>query len=192
MKKYVLGIAGYIASGKTTVGKYFQQLGAEFIDADQVVDQLYERGKDGYRKIFSFFGEDYFKKSGELNRHKLAKVVFGDPKKLRILHDLIHPLVTSAVQKLIDKSQSPFIVLEATYFEKKHLRKLVSGLLWIESPKELLFKRLSRAGQIDRKLFERIYRIQVKPAAINFVLTNAGTRPALAKQVKKIWKSVLV
>lgn len=190
MKKYVLGIAGHIASGKTTVGKYLQKLGAEYIDADQVVDQLYGRGQDGYRKIFSFFGEEYFKKDGELNRHKLAKVVFGDPKKLRILHDLIHPLVTSSIQKLVDKSAAKVIVIEATYFEKKHLRKLISGLLWLECPKELLFKRLSKTSKPDRKLFERIYRIQVKPDQIDFVLTNAGTKPALQKEVKKVWKSI--
>src|SRR5579883_2532813 len=101
MKRFVLGIAGYIGSGKTTVGRIFEELGAEFIDADKVVDELYQKGEDGYRKILSFFGEEYFKKNGELNRKKLAQAVFGDPKKLRILHDLIHPLVTNLIQKKI-------------------------------------------------------------------------------------------
>ena len=173
-KKYVLGIAGYIGSGKTVAGMFFQKLGARFIDADEVVDSLYRKGEDGYRKILSFFGEEYFK-NGELNRKKLAKAVFGDPKKLRILHDLIHPLVTNSIRTMIDKSGPGVFVVEATYFEKKYLQALIDGLLWIECPKEVLFARLSKKRGLPRPLFEKILRFQFRPAHPDFVVDNSGS-----------------
>lgn len=187
-RKFVLGIAGYIGSGKTTAGKFFEKHGARFIDADEVVDELYRKGGDGYRKILSFFGEEYFGKTGELNRKKLARTVFGDPKKLRILHDLIHPLVTNAVRKIIDKDDKEFYVIEATYFEKKHLKALVDAVLWIECPKEIIFPRMHASRKMEKPLFERIFRIQVKPAGVDFTVRNDGTKKDFGIELKKILK----
>lgn len=189
-QKFILGIAGYIGSGKTTAGKMFQRLGARFIDADEVVDSLYLKGGDGYRKILNFFGEEYFTAQGELNRKKLARTVFGDPKKLRILHDLIHPLVTNSVQKIIDKEKADFFVIEATYFEKKHLKALVDAILWIDCPKETLFRRMSSSRKMERALFEKIFRIQVKPSRVDFVVRNDGTKKDFEERLKEICRRV--
>lgn len=191
MKKFVLGIAGYIGSGKTTAGRYFAELGARFIDADEVVDELYVKGADGYRKILSFFGEEYLKKNAELNRRKLAQTVFGDPKKLRILQDLIHPLVTSRIQQLIDREGRQFYVLEATYFEKKHLKALIDALLWIECPKDELFRRLQGERGMEKPLFEKIFRIQVQPPNPDFVVVNNGSLEEFSLQLKKVMESLM-
>ncbi len=189
-KKYVLGIGGYIGSGKSTAGKFFQKLGARFIDADEVVDELYGEGEDGYRKILSFFGEEYFLKDGRLNRKKLAKTVFNDPKKLRILHDLIHPLVTNRIQQMVDREDARVFVLEATYFEKKHLKALIDGLLWIDCPKNVAFERLRKIRPIERSLFEKILRIQVQPLKKDFVVDNSGSRQKFEDSLLKVWKRI--
>lgn len=190
MKRFVLGIGGHIGSGKTTAGRFFEKLGAEFIDADAVVDQLYQKGKDGHRKLLSFFGEDYFLKNGDLNRKKLAQAVFGDPKKLRILHDLIHPLVSNQIQKMIDQSSNKIIVIEATYFEKKHLQSLVDKVLWIDCPKDVLFERVNKDRKIERGLFEKIVRIQVKPTQIDFSVDNSGSPSDFEKALLGVWEQV--
>lgn len=187
--KYVLGVAGYIGSGKTTAGMFFQKLGARFIDADEVVDSLYQQGEDGYRKIKSFFGEEYFK-NGELNRKKLAKAVFGDPKKLRILHDLIHPLVTNRIRTMIDKSGPGIFIVEATYFEKKHLQALIDGLLWIECPREILFQRLNVKRGLTKPLFEKILRFQVKPLHPDFIVENSGSPGRFQKLLLSVWEQI--
>ena len=190
MKRYVLGIAGFIGSGKSTVAKYFEEYGAYFIDADQIVHQLYEPEAEGFKRINNFFGDEYRTKKGELNRKKLAKVVFSDPKKLKILHALIHPLVTTEIQKLIDRSNKKFIVLEATYFEKKFLQKLVNAILWVDSPKMLAYQRLAKNRKLDREMFEKIYRLQVRPTKIDFTIHNNKSTPDLKKQVAKIYRQI--
>lgn len=197
MKKFVLGIGGYIGSGKTTAGKFFEKFGARFIDADAVVDELYQRGEDGYRKILSFFGEEYFKKNGELNRKKLAQTVFADPKKLRILQDLIHPLVTSRIQKMIDREvfvnsgdDIRIFVVEATYFQKKHLLALVNAILWIDCKKEILFKRLQKERGMERPLFEKVFRVQIPPPRKDFLVENNGSKKDFDAELEKVWGKI--
>lgn len=192
MKKFVFGIGGYVGSGKTTAGKVFEKLGARFIDADEVVDELYQKGEDGFRKVVSFFGDDYLTAAGELNRKKLAKVVFSDPKKLRILHDLIHPLVTNRIQKMVDQGGDPVVAIEATYFDKKYLQSLVDAVVWIECPKAVLFERISKNRKMERALFERILRIQFKSPRIDFIVENSGSKKEFEDALGEIWKSIVV
>jgi dephospho-CoA kinase len=187
--RYILGIAGYIGSGKTTVARLFEKKGAYFIDADKVVDTLYRPGHEGYKRIIDFFGEPFMTKKGLLNRKKLTRSIFNDPKKLKILHALIHPLVTTEIQKLIDQSQAPLVVIEATYFEKKFLKRLVSKIVWVDCPKELAFKRLASSRHMSRELFEKILRVQVKPPQIDFVIKNDGSLKSLNAKITKIINS---
>lgn len=188
MKKIVLGIAGNIGSGKTTVANFFKDLGAYYIDADKVVDELYQPGQDGQKKIQCFFGDEYILKSGHLNRKKLGKIVFDDPKKLKILNTLIHPLVTAHVQKLIDKADNNFIVLEATYFEKKHLHQFISALVWVDCDKKTAYQNLQNLRPLDKDLFEKIWNIQIKPEHIDFSIKNNGDLNDLKKQVKSFYE----
>ena len=178
-----------MGSGKSTAGKFLEKQGARFIDADKIVDELYQKGEDGYRKIMSFFGEEYFK-NGELNRKKFAKVVFGDPKKLRILHDLIHPLVTNRIRKIVDQSNDKIFAIEATYFDKKHLKALITQLLWIDCPKDILFERVSTERKMERGLFEKILRLQSQPESIDFKVTNTGSKKDFEDELLKVWDKI--
>ncbi len=191
MKKTIVGISGYIGSGKTTVARYFENLGAFFINADAVVESLYQPGKPGYLKISNYFGKEFLTSSGMLNRKKLARFVFADQHKLKILNFLIHPLVTSEVQKLVDQSLAAFIVVEATYFEKKHLGRLVDKILWVECEKSLLKERVLLRPGMTEKLFELIFKTQTKPEKIDFTVENNGSVEELYKKLAFLSKSII-
>ena len=186
-KRMILGIAGYIASGKSEAGRYFAHLGAKFIEADQVVNELYRPGGDGYRKIVSFFGREYLRKNGEINRKKLAKFVFSDGRKLKILNSLIHPLVCEQVRKIIGKSREKMVVIEAAYFEKKRLLEPVDRIIWIECGKRILKRRAIKNNRITGEMFERIIGSQSKPEKIDYKVDNGSNLAALHGQLKKIY-----
>lgn len=190
MKKFVLGIAGHIGSGKSLAGRYFEERGAKFIDADEVVNDLYEPGREGYLKIVNYFGKEFVTRKGILNRKKLAKFVFGDPNKLKILNFLIHPLVTSEIQKLIDQASEIIVAVEATYFEKKHLGSLVDAILWIECDRKTLLRRASKKSGMTEEIFQKILRMQSKPDQIDFAVTNNGTQSELFLQLIKVWDEI--
>ena len=130
----ILGICGHIGSGKSEALKVLRACGWFTVDADEIVHKLYEPGGAGQRKIADFFGEEFLKKDGSVNRPKLRKVVFGDLKKLKILNVLIHPLVFNEIGKILDKVGSGDVAIEAAYFESKYLGKLIDKLLLIDRP----------------------------------------------------------
>lgn len=187
MKKDIIGLAGFIGSGKSLAGHFFEQLGAGFIDADEVVDDLYKKGHDGYRKLVNYFGDEFLKKNGELDKEKLADFIFSDQHKLRIVNDLIHPLVTSEIQKRIDKLDMEKIFVESTYFKPEHVGKLVQDILWIAADREKLKERVLRKTNMPEDLFEKILKFQRKPEEVGGEVDNNGTVEHLYEQLKKWW-----
>src|SRR3989339_1613059 len=144
-KPFVLGVCGKIASGKSTVLSVFKKHGWFTIDADKIVHELYKSGMPGQRRISDFFGEEFMKKDGSVNRVKLRGVVFDNAKKLNILNRLIHPLVLAEVLKILSNSRDvKNVTLEAIYFEDKIFDKVIDKILIVERPisaikKELIF-----------------------------------------------------
>jgi len=190
MKPFVLGIAGFIGSGKSTAGEYFQNLGAQFIDADDVVDELYQPNNDGWLKIMNYFGREFLLAGNQINRRKLAKFAFQHPAKLQILNHMIHPLVAHEVMKVIDHCENEVLVVEATYFDKQGLLKYVDEVLWIDCDREILWKRALKRDEIDRKLFDQIMRAQKKPERIDHTVTNNHGRDELISQLKELWYEI--
>jgi dephospho-CoA kinase len=171
----VIGVTGFIGSGKTTVCKELEKLGVFYIDSDLIVHDLYEAGKEGARKIELFFGEDYLKKDGSVNRRKLKKVVFGDIRKLKILNNLIHPLVCAEIERVLKKSDAEICVIEAVYFEKKNLGRFIDKLVWVEG----------------RNVDEKISNLQEKPKHVDFGIENNSSKEELKIKVKKLWQKIM-
>lgn len=188
MKRKIVGIAGFIGSGKTEAGLFFQKKGALFIDADDVVTDLYQPGEEGYRKIVNYFGDAFLKKNKEVDRRKLAQFVFGDLNKLKIINNLIHPLVTNEVQKRIDISKERIVVIEATYFAPKHLGRIVDAILWIECNEEVLKERVLQRSGMDESLLESVYKSQSKPESVDFVVSNNDSMSSFHDGLKKMWE----
>jgi len=193
MKHFILGIHGYLGSGKSTAGRFFEKKGALYIDADRVVENLYIVGNEGYRQVRNYFGEEFFTVKGELNRKKLAKFVFTDPKKLKILHYLIHPLVTNEVQKLLDASTACLVVLEATYFEEKELLKFVNRMLWIDAERGVVVERLKEQKGYDEKRFAQILEAQRRfllKHKNNDTIENNDSLADFEKQLENLWENL--
>ncbi|MFH1720456.1 MAG: dephospho-CoA kinase [Patescibacteria group bacterium] len=173
----VIGVNGHTGSGKSTVCRVFERLGAYYIDADSVVHALYEKGNAGARKIEIFFGEEFLKSDGSVNRNKLRKVILGDSRKLKILNNLIHPLVAHEVEKLLKKCAKDICVIEAISFDKKHLGRLIDKLIWVD--------------RILDKKNERISNLQEKPEKVDFVLDNNCSKTELKEKSKKLWRKIM-
>ena len=88
-----VGLTGSIAVGKTFVCDVFRELGCHVLDADQVARDVVRKGTPGLAKIVSEFGEDVLTRDGELDRIKMASIVFADEKMRLLLNSIVHPLV---------------------------------------------------------------------------------------------------
>jgi len=194
MSKTVLGISGYIGSGKTEAGIFFKEVGAFFIDADRIVDRIYQVDGEGYKKIKNFFGDEFIKKDGKINRKKLRKFVFSDVNKLKILNGLIHPPVVREIQREILSCKDHVVVVEAVYIDGDMMNGILDKKLWIECDEDKIFARAAGKAKYDRNALAEIFKIQkeikIKPDKPDYIVDNGGSMADLKKQLKKIWEEL--
>ena len=88
-----IAITGGIGSGKTTVAKLIVSKGAVLVDADQIVKDLQRPGGKVFNKIVEIYGNEILLGDGELDRQKIAEIVFNDERELSTLNDIVHPAV---------------------------------------------------------------------------------------------------
>ncbi len=98
-----IGLTGGIGSGKSSVARILQELGAWVIDADAIVHELEARGKPGWRALHEEFGWSVLTASGDLMRRKLGARIFSDPRARLRVDGLIHPLVRHQLYSMLEK-----------------------------------------------------------------------------------------
>lgn len=101
-----VGLTGSIAVGKTFVCDVFRELGCHVLDADKVARDVVKKGTPGLAKIVSEFGEDLLDADGELDRSKMASIVFADEKMRLLLNSIVHPLVFEAQNKWLAEREA--------------------------------------------------------------------------------------
>jgi len=94
------GLTGGVASGKSTVARVLEGLGARIIDADRVGHELLRRPHPAYQEVVRRFGSEILDPTGEIDRKRLGAVVFADPTKLRDLNAILHPPIIARVEEL--------------------------------------------------------------------------------------------
>lgn len=99
------GLTGGIACGKTTVARYFQELGAYLIDADRLGHQLIEPGQAAYPEVVDRFGKEVLDADGRIDRKVLGARVFTDPQALQALNAIVHPRIIARTRELAAERQ---------------------------------------------------------------------------------------
>ena len=99
----VVGLTGGIASGKSTVSTMFREAGIPVICADELAREAVEPGSSGLAEIRRIFGEDVLDDEGKLDREAMARLVFSDRSKRKILESIIHPRVAEGQKPKIER-----------------------------------------------------------------------------------------
>ena len=99
-----IGITGGIATGKSTVSDFIRDKGYCVIDADRIAKSLMEKGNIIYEKTVEYFGQDILDKSREIDRKILGERVFSDPKLIKILNSITHPLIFGEIKNRLEES----------------------------------------------------------------------------------------
>jgi dephospho-CoA kinase len=193
--KFVIGLTGNIATGKSVVRRMLEHLGAYTIDADALTHRAYAKGAPGYQQVVDNFGRWLVKKDGEIDRSKLGNLVFNNPEAMSQLEIIVHPLVRQATEILIKRSIQSVIVIEAIKLLEGDLRKLCDSI-WVTNASEAIqVERLMRKRGMSREQATGRIHMQssqsTKVAVANIVVTNTGSYDALWKQVNAAWKEIV-
>lgn len=194
-EKYVIGLTGNIATGKSVVRKMLEHLGAYGIDADALANRAAARGAPGYQPVVDMFGRYILGANGEIDRAKLGKLVFSDPAALRSLENIIHPYVIQAVDVLLKRARQPVIVIEAIKLLESGLSTYCDSIWVTTAPEKLQKERLvRRRGMTESAALQRIRAqpLQEEKARVaNVLIWNVGSFEDTWQQVTAAWKTIL-
>ncbi len=192
--KYVIGLTGNIATGKSVVRKMLEHLGAYGIDADALSHRAIAQGAPGYQPVIDTFGRWILGPDGQIDRGRLSRVVFADPQALARLEAIVHPLVRQAVDLLIRRSKQQVIVLEAIKLIEGPLRPACDVLFVTYTPPAIQLARLIQKRGLSRET--ALQRIASQPsqdtklAAADFVVRNEGSFEDTWRQVVAAWQKI--
>jgi dephospho-CoA kinase len=192
--KYIIGLTGNIATGKSVVRRMLEHLGAYTIDADALSHRAIAKGAPGYQPVVEKFGKWILDKDGEVNRSKLGGVVFRDSAALAELEGIIHPLVRQAINVLVKRASQTIVVIEAIKLLESELREACDSIWVTYAPEEVQIERLIRKRNLTREDAQHRISLQAaqgeKIAAANVVIRNTGSYDDLWKQVTAVWKQI--
>lgn len=192
--KYVIGLTGNIATGKSVVRKMLEHLGAYGIDADALAHRTYAHGAPGYKPVVEAFGKWILGPDGQIDRARLAKVVFSEPAALSALESIVHPLVGQAVDILIRRSTQEVIVIEAIKLMESELRSQCDSLWVTYAPPEIQIARLMQKRGLSEETARQRINAQppqdVKIAAADMIIRNGGGFEETWRQVLRAWQTV--
>lgn len=193
--KFVIGLTGNIATGKSVVRRMLEHLGAYTIDADALTHRAYAKGAPGYQQVIDSFGKWLINKDGEIDRSKLGNLVFNNNEAMTQLEAITHPLVRQATEILIKRSIQPVIVIEAIKLLEGDLRNVCDSIWVTNASEEIQVERLIRKRGMSRdQASERIHMQSAQSAKVavaNIVITNTGSYDALWRQVNAAWKEIV-
>ena len=194
MKK--LGLVGGIGSGKSRVARLFAELGAVVLDADQIGHSVL-RQKEVKDAIQNRYENHAFDTSGEIDRKKLAEIVFAPTeqgaKELAFLNELTHPRITDDFRKRLaafDAKPVELVVVDAPLLFESGWSTFTTKILFVDVPEEIRWQRCQKRGW-NRKQFDAResaqWSVEKKRQLADHVIHNAGTEEELAEKVRQFW-----
>lgn len=194
-EKYVIGLTGNIATGKSVVRKMLEHLGAFGLDADGLAHQTIAKGGPAYAAVVKTFGEWLLTETGEIDRAKLARLVFTEPEALAKLEAVIHPLVSQALDFLIKRSQSKVVVVEAIKLIESGIAKDCDALWVVNAPEamqvaRLVEKRKLTEAQAKERIAAQPPQIE-KVNAAKVVIANTGSFEDIWTQVQAAFSIII-
>ena len=196
-KKPIIGILGGIASGKSTVAAEFAKLGCKVIDADEIAHKLLDK-KTVKEKIVESFGRAILDSTGRIEHKKLADIAFADYNKLASLNRIIHPLVLSRVEQLIEQysrqNKVKAIVLDMPLLVEVGWDKRCDKLIFVDCRRKIRADRAKKMG-FDKNQLKIRENFQISldnkvSLADNTVENNSGFT-TLVRQVTDIFSYIM-
>jgi dephospho-CoA kinase len=193
--KYVIGLTGNIATGKSVVRKMLEHLGAYGIDADALTHRALAKDAPGYQPVVETFGSWILGPDRQIDRARLGRIVFADPLALASLEAIVHPLVRQAVDVLVRRSRHTVIVIEAIKLLESPLRQNCDTIIVAHaSPAVQLSRLIQKRGMTEEAARQRI-RAQDpqkdKISQADIVIRNDGTFDETWRQVVKAWQKIV-
>jgi len=195
----VIGLAGGIGSGKSTVSQFLAELGAVIIDADRVGHEAFNPGTELWREVVAAFGRQIVTPSGDIDRKKLGEIVFGNAESLWRLNQIMHPRMYDTIKAQLEEYRQQGVavaVLEAPLLIEANWTSVVDEVWVTVASEATVLKRLQeRTGLSKEKSLARIRsqlpsEERIKRADV--VINTDCSLEEVKTRVKELWDRLQV
>ncbi len=192
--RFMLGVTGNIASGKSTVTRILAELGAKVIDSDLVYRELVGIGRPLLLHLAERFGERIIAADGSLDRSALGRIVFQDPALLAELDRITHPAVIAEVDRRVSQIDHGVVVLDAVkLIESGHVERCDAVWVVVADPDEQVTRLMIRNTVTEEEAKRRVAAQPPLPEKLtraDLVIDNNGTPDETREQVMRGWEAL--
>ena len=189
------GLTGGMGSGKTTVGKLFQSLGAYVLDADEISRSLVDFGKPAWQEIVDLLGNGIIKDDQTLDRRKIADIIFNDFGKKKALEAILHPRVMEEEQAIfkdiLNDDPSALVIIDAALLIESENYRKVDKVIVIACDEETQLRRIMSKNTFSREDAQRRLQqqmpLQEKIKFADYVLHNDSGLSELEEKVEALY-----
>jgi dephospho-CoA kinase len=197
-KKPLVGVTGIIGSGKSTVAKQFEKLENIVFNSDESAREI-TRESETLQEIQQQYGVAILNSSGQLDREKMAQLVFQNPAQLKKLNQIIHPRVREKMWEFVEKGQNNssvnLILVDSPLIYETDLHRYLDFIIVVAAPEETCIERVKKRNNLSRvKIMERISQqipLEEKIKKADFVIYNEKKVTDLTEQVENIYQNIL-
>lgn len=192
-----VAITGGISSGKSSVKRFFRELGAYVVSADEIVHQLLSHDTEAGKKIIDLLGPEIVV-DDQLDRSRIARKVFTHPKLLKSLENILHPSVYEEIDKQYEQVKKegnyPLFVAEIALLLETKRKSGFDTVIAVISPSEKCWERFRKETGYERFEFDQRMARQLNPhekaKRSDIVINNDGTLEDLNEEVKKVFNQL--
>ncbi|MCH9608635.1 MAG: Dephospho-CoA kinase [Chlamydiales bacterium] len=183
-----VAVTGTLGAGKTTVCRFFKELGAYSISSDTIVHQLLSTKTETGQRVITLLGEEIIVE-GQIDRDKIATLVFKNEKKLESLEKIVHPEVLKELKKTyskISKHPFPLFIAEVPLLFESGLNHFFDTIITVVSNT----KRGEREIKMEKERKQRMLSQEELIKRSDIILENNGSMRDLNTQVQKTYKQL--
>ena len=189
-----VGLTGGIATGKSTVGMMFIELGCHLIDADRITHELFQPGQPVYESVVQAFGDRILASDGRIDRKILGEIVFSDPQARSKLNALVHPAVIQRQREWLNEMEAKdpggIGIVDAALMIEVGTYKNYDKVIVVTSRPEIQKQRLRARSRLSDEEIEARIRSQMsleeKTKHADFVIDSSGDLAETRRQVAEV------
>ncbi len=193
MSRFIVGLTGGIASGKSEVTRRFEALGIVVADADVAAREVVAPGSPALEQISRRFGSAMLLADGTLDRARLREHVFGNDEERRALEAITHPAIRTRVREACQAAESPYAIAAVPLLAEAGGRATypwLDRIVVVDAPETVRHARLLQRDSIDTALATRMIQAQASRTQrlelADDVIVNDGHPEHLQPQVEAL------
>lgn len=190
----IIGLTGGIGSGKSTIAKFFSELGVPVYVADTQAKKIMDYPST-IQEVQSIFGEKVLDENQKLDRKKIASIVFNHPEKLKALNSVIHPKVAEDFSQWLNQhNHHAYVIKEVAIIFETHSEDQYDKIILVTAPEEIRIQRVMERDKISKEQVEERIKNQLsdqeKINKSDFIIMNIDLETS-KNEIKKLHKILI-